>query len=190
MKNLFIPAYRKTEIPKKEIFDKLPEKIFLVYSIQYKPLAEKIKKILGKKVNGFQQVLGCSEVKTNLPILLIGSARFHSNNLIQKEKDVWIFDEGKLEHLDKKDFKFSKTALIKYLNSDKIGILVSTKYGQENLSKAIKFKSKSQKQSYLFICDSIDTQEFENFGLDSWINTACPNIIGNSKNIVNLSELN
>ena len=77
-----------------------------------------------------------------------------------------------------------------FLNADKAGILVSTKPGQENLKEAIEFKKKTKKKTYIFICNNINTSEFENFGLKAWVNTACPRLDMNDYRIVNLSQLN
>ena len=66
---------------------------------------------------------------------------------------------------------------MKYLNADKVGILISTKPGQQNLKKAIEFKKHlKNKTSYLFIANNINPNEFENFGILSWVNTACPKL--------------
>ncbi|MCK4553158.1 diphthamide synthesis protein [Candidatus Pacearchaeota archaeon] len=45
------------------------------------------------------------------------------------------------------------------------------------------------KKSYLFISNNINTSEFENFGLDSWVNTACPRLDMEDNRIVNISKL-
>jgi diphthamide biosynthesis enzyme Dph1/Dph2-like protein len=94
MKILFIESsYRNQDISlsQKQIL-KLPKSIFLAYSLQYKALAEKIKKQLEEnniKIIEFQQVLGCSKIKTTLPILLISSGRFHAQNLMFQTKFIF-----------------------------------------------------------------------------------------------------
>jgi len=67
---------------------------------------------------------------------------------------------------------------MQFLNSEKIGILISTKPGQENLKKALSLKNKlKNKKSYFFLADEIDTRQFENFSdINAWINTACPRL--------------
>jgi 2-(3-amino-3-carboxypropyl)histidine synthase len=77
---------------------------------------------------------------------------------------------------------------LKFLNAEKIGILVSTKPGQENLKKALSLKLKNKK-SYLFLSNNIDIREFENFGINSWVNTACPRMDFDS-GVINLRNLN
>ena len=64
-------------------------------------------------------------------------------------------NEGQIENLEQEIEQLKikrKTALMKFLNADKIGILVSTKPGQENMKQAQKIKEKlagvAQGQSY------------------------------------------
>ena len=77
---------------------------------------------------------------------------------------------------------------MKYLNAEKIGILISIKPGQYNLQKALKFKKTIKKQSYLFLFNNLNPTELENFPqIQSWVNTACPRI--EYKNIINIDDL-
>jgi len=91
-----------------------------------------------------------------------------------------------MQNLEKKQ----KASYVRFLNANKIGILISTKPGQENLKKALEFKKKQKlKKSYLFIANNIDGAEFENFPqIQSWVNTACPRLDMNS-NVVNLDKI-
>ena len=74
-----------------------------------------------------------------------------------------------------------------YLNAKNVGILVSTKPGQQKITKAIELKEKlPNKRKYLFIGNELDTKEFENFQLDCWINSACPRMDMNSLSIINI----
>ncbi len=198
---LYIPAIQKNlniKLSKTQIA-KLPKKLFLAYSIQYKNLAFKIKQQLEKnkiKVQKFQQVLGCTKIKTKLPILLISTGRFHAQNLMLQSPTIHILENNKIIKIPKKETKEvkakRKTALIKFLKANKIGILVSTKPGQENLKQAIQLKNnlkKQGKQPYIFISNNIDITQFENFNIDSWINTACPGLAFDNSDIININEL-
>ena len=200
MKTLFIPAKINFEInPKKIQSLKLPKNIALAYSIQYKDVAEKIKQILSKKhkITSFIQVLGCSNPKFSSnteAVLLISSGRFHAVSLaltsnvpvyILESDDLKKISENEIEDLRKK----KKSAYLKFLNSEKIGILISTKPGQENLKRAISLREKlKKKNSYLFISNEINTKEFENFDVNSWVNTACPRMDLDSP-VINISDL-
>ena len=200
MKLMFIHSQAKNlvfELESKDI-RKLPKKLLLLYSIQYKELASSIKKQLENKkikILGFQQVLGCSRINTQSPILLIGTGDFHLLNILKQAQDVYFFN-GILSKIDKKQIQKLRAkrqaSLLKFLSAKKIGILVSTKPGQENLAKAIKLKQqliKKKKQVFLFISNKIDTNEFENFDIDVWINTACAGLSYDNPKIINVDEI-
>jgi len=198
---LYIPTIRKNldiKLYNKEIA-KLPKKLFLAYSIQYKELAKQIKSQLEQnnvKIPQFQQVLGCSKVNTTLPILLVSTGKFHAQNLMLQTPILYKVENNKITRVSDKEVSKirvkKKTALIKYLKADKIGILVSTKPGQENLDKAIKLKKQLEnknKKPFIFISNNIDISQFENFNIDSWVNTACSGIAMDNSNIINIDEL-
>jgi len=198
---LHIPAIQKNlniTLSKQEIA-KLPKTLFLAYSIQYKTLAKSIKQQLQSnkiKIQKFQQVLGCTKINTKLPILLISTGKFHAQNLFLQTPILYTLENNKIIKISNKEIlrlkAKKKTALIKFLKADKIGILVSTKPGQENLNKAIKLKQKLEKkhkQSYIFISNNIDTAQFENFNIDSWVNTACPGLAFDNADIINIDEI-
>lgn len=203
MKTLFVPAKSTLQITGselKELSKNLPKTFAIAYSIQYKELAEKIKQSLSKKhvVTSFIQVLGCSKpkIKKTKAILLIGDGKFHATSLAFETKiPVYLFSRGILEKIQKKDIelleKKQKGAYLKYLHAEKVGILVSTKPGQENLKKAIQFSKKLKKKTpYLFISNNINTNEFENFQIDSWVNTSCPRMDMNQGAIINIDKIN
>jgi len=81
--------------------------------------------------------------------------------------------------------------LIKFYSAKNIGILVTTKPGQQYLKKATELKAKlKDKQCYIFISDTIDLNDLENYPfIDSWVNTACPRLSDYSSNIINIEEL-
>ncbi|MEK6827050.1 MAG: diphthamide synthesis protein, partial [Nanoarchaeota archaeon] len=144
------------------------------------------------------QVLGCSSPKfpsETEAILLLSTGKFHAVSLAFESKiPVYVLEENNLKKISKEEIdlldKKRKTSYLKFLNADKIGILVSTKPGQENLTKAVSFKSKlKDKKSYLFMGNNIDINEFENFGINSWVNTSCPRMDFDSS-VINLKTLN
>jgi|TARA_B100001971_G_scaffold186587_1_gene186645 2-(3-amino-3-carboxypropyl)histidine synthase len=201
MKILYIESKQKNlkaELSKSEIV-KLPKKIFLAYSIQYKDLSYNIAKQLKKskiKIEKTQQVLGCSKVNTKLPILLIGTGRFHAQNLYLQTPILYILENNKIIKISKDEINRlkarKKTALIKFLKADNIGILVSTKPGQENLKQAEVLKKKLEnknKKKHIFISNNIDINQFENFNIQSWVNTACPGLANDSSDIINIGDI-
>jgi diphthamide biosynthesis enzyme Dph1/Dph2-like protein len=202
MKTRFIPVTIKKE-PKYEKIGKLikeiPEKkLALCFSNQFMEVSKKIYEKFPEKFVYKTQVLGCSNPKFPKEvggILIVGQGKFHSvslayesglptyileNNLIKKIKNEEI------EKMKKKE----KGAYLGYLNAKKIGILVSTKPGQERLKKAMEFKDKiKDKKVYIFISNNIDVSEFENFDIDFWINTACPRMDLVDAPLINLEKL-
>ncbi|MBD3247044.1 hypothetical protein GF378_00290 [Candidatus Pacearchaeota archaeon] len=214
-KTLFIPAKSKSVVNKSkiaEISGKLPKKLAIVYSIQFKEIAKDIKEILSEQENheilSFKQVLGCS--KPDFPkqiqaVLLISTGKFHalsmaysmSNSEKNSSVPIYILDKNQLIKITGKDMeKFKqrqKATYVNFLNSKTVGILASTKPGQNRLKKALNLKKKlgqKSKNPYLFICNNISTLEFDNFpNIDSWINTACPRLDMESNAVINSSEL-
>jgi 2-(3-amino-3-carboxypropyl)histidine synthase len=200
-KVLYIEAKKRNlyvELNKEEI-QKLPKAIFLAYTIQYQDIAESIRKQLasnGISVKKFQQVLGCSKIFADLPILFIGSSKFHATNLFLQSDNLFILENNQIFKISENEINIlkakRKSAFINFLNSNKLGILVTTKFGQENLKEAIKIRgllNKKSKKAYVFISDLIDVNQFENFDIGSWINTACPGLALDNSKIINLSEL-
>ncbi len=203
-KTLFIPAYSRKTLDKtkfSKIAKKLPKKLAIAYSIQYKKLAEQIKNSLSltHEITKFIQVLGCSKPKfpkNTKAILLISNGKFHAVSLSKESKlPVYLLDNNNFSLINEKEIKKleqkRKTSYLKFLYAEKIGILISTKYGQQRLKKALTLKNKlKQKKKYFFIANEINIKEFENFPhIQSWINSACPRIDMNSLNILNMGDL-
>jgi 2-(3-amino-3-carboxypropyl)histidine synthase len=197
----FIPARIKSDINEKKISDlKLPKEIAIAYSIQYKEIAERINSILSKnhKITSLIQVLGCSKPvfsKETKAILLVSSGKFHAISIALETKlPVYVLESDELRKISQDEIsalqRKKNAAYLRFLNAEKIGILVSTKPGQENLKKAILAKDKiKNKKSYLFISNNIAINEFENFpDIKSWVNTACPRMDFDSS-IFNLGDL-
>jgi len=204
MKILNIEAIKKNiSISPNLDLSMLPKELLIAYSIQYKNLAFKLKKIIEQKgynIKGFQQVLGCTKLKSNYAILLIGSGKFHALNLAMQNKQVYIYDNNynkilKISEKELEALKRNKQASInRFFHSSRIGILVSTKYGQENLNEAKKISEKiekkyPEKKVYLFISNNINLNELENFQIESWINTACQGLVNDSKKILNYDDI-
>lgn len=208
MKRIFIPANLKEPLSNKqvsEISKKLPEKIAIVYSIQYQKQALDIKKHLSKEkeISVFSQILGCSLIKFPKEIeaiLVISSGSFHASSIASSTgKNVFVFDLHNLKEISKSDVenvqKKKKASYLTFLHSDKIGLLVSTKPGQENLEHTERIKKKlenkfPEKSFYVFLSNNINTSEFENFpDIKSWVNTACPRMDLEHNKIINITDL-
>jgi 2-(3-amino-3-carboxypropyl)histidine synthase len=193
MEILLIPAKSKEKIKlTKSILDKLPKKVGLCTTVQYLDQLKSIQKqIMGSIIGG--QVLGCNvskalgiKNKVNA-FLYIGTGKFHPLYIaIHSNKKVFTYNPHSKDFINiskeeiEKYQKRQRGALLKFLNSDVIGILVSIKPGQNKLkqSKLIKNKlEKEGKKCYIFIGDQITKSELENFPfIQAWINTACPRL--------------
>ncbi len=219
MKTLFIEAKSDVQV---ELYDtaikELPEKIALVTTIQFIDSLPKLKTQLeqagkkvilvkGKRAKHEGQMLGCdiiSGIKADVDAFLyIGDGLFHPKALlIKNEKPVFTFnpfnksfkklDQAEIEAILKKQ----KGALLKYHSSKEIGILVTTKPGQQQLKKALDLKNKvKDKNFYIFLCDTLDFNDLENFPfIECWVNTMCPRIgyddtIRLRKPVVNIEEI-
>jgi len=197
MKIVYIPAKSENlNIQEKLKKVKIKESFVIVTTIQY---LDEVKKLKGYKIAG--QILGCNTEVINKhkinAYLFIGTGKFHPLILsFRTKKPVYTFDphtenfsqisKEELERYEKKKV----ASLLKYYNANKIGILVSTKPGQNNLKRAISFQNKSKKQSYIFICNQISN--LENFpDIKCWINTACPRIFEDDLGvpIINLEDI-
>jgi len=207
MKILNIEVKYKGKIKLAEsIIKKLSDKVLLATTVQYIDSVPDIKKQLenlGKKVKLLQgkhavhdgQVHGCDcdigklEINEGSAVLFIGDGMFHPIGMLNEKIDISIYNPGskKLSCMDKKSIekinKRKKGAYLKFLSSDTIGIIRTTKFGQREIQieggdATYKLKKKyDKKRFYDFICDTIDYSELENFPfVDVWINTACPRI--------------
>lgn len=204
MRTIFISAKSRKRLNKFSFLKDLnilPRNIAIVYSIQYEDIAKEIMAFLKKNriITQFSQVLGCSRIissKETKAILLIGSGKFHALAIASSSTlPIYICNGERIEKISEKEIvsfnQHKKTAQIKFLSSNKIGVLVSTKPGQQNLAKALKLKDTiKQKKIYFFLGDFLSPGEFENFGLNSWINTACPRLDMDSTSIINVEDLN
>lgn len=205
MKTLFIEARRKACKIDYSALDSLKkfDKIGVVYSVQYKDAAEKIKEKLGGKAILGGQVLGCDvsnakKMKSKVnAFLLIGSGRFHALSIAMLGKKTFIFNpESKiLDEISEDEVKRMKTrkeaALMKFYAADKIGIIVSLKPGQENMKSALELKKKLEakgKKAFIFVCENINEAELENFDCGMWVNTACQALNMEPK-ILNIIEI-
>jgi diphthamide biosynthesis enzyme Dph1/Dph2-like protein len=78
------------------------------------------------------------------------------------------------------------------LHADKIGLILTTKYGQKhNQTSNIKKKiEKLDKKVYIFETDNIQLGELENFpDIQIWVNTACYGLGLDDMRIVNLKDI-
>jgi 2-(3-amino-3-carboxypropyl)histidine synthase len=219
MKTIFIPAKYTGKVGLSEIeLDKLPKKIGVVTTAQFLGKIDEIMNYLEKnekevvidrgKQKNAGQLLGC-DVGTAIKIqnkvdafLYIGSGSFHPIGIALKtSKEVFQFNPitnvfSKLNKEDIEKYKKSRKAkYVKFLHADNIGVLVSTKPGQNSYKKALEIKKKLEekgKKCFIFVFDTLDANEMNNFPfIEFWVNTACPRIADDEdkKNVIDRSEL-
>jgi len=217
MKTLFIESEFKGKINLNKIkIDKLPKRLGLITTVQFVDYLNKIKNFLEKHnkriliAKGNQkhpaQILGCDitsaeKIKNKVDAFLyIGDGRFHPLGLAMKtNKDVFCFNplNNHFSKINKdKIISYKKTLKIKkirFLSANNIGILVSTKPSQNKIKKAVEIKNKLEKKHkkcYIFCFDTLNLNELENFPfIEFWLNTACPRIQEDSRNIINFGEI-
>jgi len=209
MRGIFIEAKSNANIKKavEKAIKLLPKKVGIVTTAQHKHKLNEVKEILEKnkiKAEIGGQILGCdasnaAKIKDKVDAFLyVGSGRFHpievqletgkkvimANPLTDEAKQL---EKNEIEKLEKQQ----KGALVKFLSSKKVGIIVSSKPGQNRLKKALELKKKiKDKKCYIFVGDTINPNEFENFPfIESWVNTACPRFADEKKGVLNYEVL-
>ena len=188
--------------------------IGIVASLQYLGLLSLIKEELeknkiqaitnkGKLTEHEAQVLGCDiNAAKNIEervqaFLLASNGRFHALQLANAtSKPVFLLSGYEITELNREEIENMKRkrlgAVKNFLASKETGIIISTKPGQNKIKEAVKIKGMFEKQgkkAFLFIADTININELENFTCQSWINTACPALILDSSKIVNWNEV-
>ncbi len=190
MKLLFIPVYLNLDVLHSLKYVKTKEKrIGVITTAQF---INQIDKICGSLKGGIKggQILGCNVLtakKINNKVdafLYIGLGLFHPWALTVLNKPVYILNPltKEFKKIDKQEIekyrKVRKGKILKFMHAKTIGIIVSTKPLQYNMSKALELKDNIKgKKVYIFVSDNINEQNLENFnGIDCWVNTACPRI--------------
>ncbi len=218
MKTFFIEAKYKGqfELPD-EVIELLPKRIALFTTVQFldsvagikRQLEKKGRKVLLLKTEHTKypgQLLGCNIKKFSEDFdafVYIGDGMFHPKALVLKNhKPAFAYNpfskkHFKLEPKDVEDMnKKVKGALLKFMSSKEIGVLISTKPGQQQLKKAYALEKKyADKNFYFLLFDTIDFAELENFPfIECFVNTACPRIAYDEaekirKAVVNVDDL-
>ncbi len=196
-----------------DLLQKLPKKLALAMPLQFLDFQNQIKEQLekaGKEVILFKsqhgkysgQVLGCDIFKFKEEFdafFYVGDGMFHPTALLYENgKEVYCYNpfNNGLKILTPKDLelinKKRQGQSAKFLSSKVIGILITTKFGQNKpkLVEELRTKlSREGKEVFVFLADEINFSQLENFNfIESWINTACPRIIQDF-NCLNLEDL-
>ncbi|MDD4878764.1 MAG: diphthamide synthesis protein [Candidatus Nanoarchaeia archaeon] len=210
MKTLFIESRSNLDV--NELISKVEfnGRLGLVTTIQHLHILPSVKRKLKNAVIA-GQVLGC-DVSNAIKIakkvdafLFIGSGNFHPVQIAMKtEKRVIMLDPftGNISEVSDEDIESRKRKIragyAHFLNANRIGILVSSKPGQNMMKAAENLKKqllKQNKKPFIFVFDTLDFSQLENFpDIECWVNTACLRMAIEDydkfpKSVVNLSDL-
>jgi len=143
------------------------------------------------------QILGCDVFHDNLRLadipdvfLYVGDGQFHPRALLlmqrySKEKVpviTWDPFAKKGSVLTVNDVRQivvkEKANLMKFLSSDTIGVIITTKWGQQQFGYTQQLEKKyPDKQIYYFIADTIRFSDCVNYPfVEVWVNSACPRL--------------
>jgi len=190
--------YSSTKRLISEILKKNQDRFILLSgSIQYLDIINKLSEELNLKLMPKHdhscydgQVLGCSFYKNQCDVFInIVDGLFHSKILKINNPDSIVYNvdisNNAYNEITDDDVQAilntKKSSLTKFHYANKIGIIVNQKPGQkigdDELEELKKYLEKHNKEYQVFLCDSVDLSEFDNFNyIDYWINTACPRL--------------
>jgi 2-(3-amino-3-carboxypropyl)histidine synthase len=221
-KKVLVPSSIIGKLPQKlmifssiQFLDQLPDVI--------KQLEQKGKKIIAVESKNFLydgmvsekgQLLGCNAEIFDAKnyggkfdaFIYIGDGMFHPQALlVNNRKDVYCYDPKNKElNVLKKELhdhiqKRKKGSILQFLVSKNIGIIITTKRGQNNCKRAEMLRKNilkkwPYKNVFMFICNELNFQELENFNfIDIYVNSACPRIghedsIRSPKPVINMED--
>jgi diphthamide biosynthesis enzyme Dph1/Dph2-like protein len=164
------------------------------------------------------QLLGCNSETFDInntqvkdsefdAFLYIGDGVFHPKALlVNNRKDIYCYDPKlKKLHILEKELhddiqKKNRGRILKFLTSKNIGVLITTKRGQNSSKRADMLRDKilhkwPDKKVFMFLCSELNFSELENFNfVDIYVNTACSRIghddtTRSPKAIINISDV-
>ena len=116
-------------------------------------------------------------------------------NVIFPGKPVFVLKGGGLQQIEEKEIEAVKNRIkassINFLRERLIGIIVSTKPCQSDLNYALGLKKrleKKGKRAFIFLANTINIYELENFSCKIWVNAACPGMILDTPKVINLED--
>lgn len=195
---LFVESrYAKTIKIPRSFIEKLPDHVTLFTTVQFLDSLESIQSqlehsgitvdiITSRRTGREGQILGCSTTnKLSDDAVYIGDGEFHPKALlIRNDITVHAYDpiSGQQRTFTQEDIASIRKRLngmyAKFLSSPTIGIMVSTKYGQ-NKRKFVDILKKEfpDKSWYVLADDTFDFSSLKDFSfLDMFVNTSCERI--------------
>jgi len=213
-KTIFIPCRSETdvELVSRSIIEKVDclGSIGLVTTAQFVNDLPEIKKRLekaGKKVIILSgrpnpgQVLGCDAhaAKGADCYIYVGTGHFHPLRVaIETGKPTFMaHPSGGIERLPDelimKHAKIRAARIHRFREAKTVGLIVSTKPGQNRMKQALELKKrlKGAKETFIFAANEIKPDYFIGYDVDAWVNTACPRIAEDKfdKPVLDISEV-
>ena len=164
----------------------------------------------GPKCKYAGQTLGCDigaakSIENSVDAyVFLGTGRFHPLAVaVETNKPVFIANPY-INHIEEittseiRRFRNKRAANVSKVKSAKnIGIIVTTKPGQNQTELAIKLRKKLDKEgknTFVFLGETINPESMRNFSsIDAWVNTCCPRMTEDvelfGRPIANWSEL-
>jgi 2-(3-amino-3-carboxypropyl)histidine synthase len=129
------------------------------------------------------QVLGCNYASAHIDadqVLYVGGGKFHPLGLAMEypAKKVVIADPvNNVVHVadNEKFLKQRYGAVHRAMDAETWGVIFSTKIGQGRWETAEEIVDANE-DAYLLTMDEITPDRLKNFGLDAYVNTACPRV--------------
>ena len=211
-KTIFIPcrSHADIELVVNNILEKVEfDNIGLVTTAQFVGDLVEIKKKLedaGKTVvinpgrPNAGQVLGCDAraARGADAYVYLGTGHFHPTRVaIETEKPVYmVHPSGGIELLSAEylmKHQMIRAARVHRFNEAKIvGIMVSTKPGQNRMKQALDLKEKLKgKEVFIVAANELRPEYLLGYKVDAWVNTACPRISEDKFDVavVDISEI-
>lgn len=200
MRIRFLPVrYTKRVALPKELVAALPARLILFTTIQYHDQLDAWKEALtaaGKEVHTFRpkhavaegHLLGCGIERWDVDadaFLFVGDGLFHPKALvINNDLPVYRYDPKRKgwQLMADEEIALAKrkqrAAMSSFLMAKKVGVLVTTKYGQQRIGMALTLREKYPEKEFTFLLsETLDWNSLEDFPfLDCFINTMCPRI--------------
>jgi len=177
------------------------EKLGLVGVTQYMDRAKEARKFL--EGEGYEVVDGTTGLRTTEPgqvlgcdagaahnishkvdaFVFLGSGEFHPSQVSETgkkvyvvdpyERKIWVEPPNSLED----EMQAEHARVLKYQDRDRWGIITSSKKGQNYMQAVEVAKEKLEqhgKDVYVFVEDRVFESDYKGFGIDIYVNCACP----------------
>jgi len=200
MKLAFVDVRYKEQVTfPEEFLSKLPKRVILLLNIQFHHQYASLKRQLEaagitvltvrpKHAWHDGQTLGCSVERWEEgqeAFVYVGDGLFHPTAfLYNNDQPVHVYDPKtkRSKILTKEDIagvqKARKAGLAMFYASAKVGVLITTKYGQQRMKPAMRLTQRFPDKAFYFLLgDTIDFSKLEDFPfIECYVNTACPRI--------------